>query len=146
MPSKVLAVQVPSKVLAVQVSSEVPAVQVPSEVLVPSEVPAVHVPSEVPAVQVPSVHVPSEVLSEVPAAVRLAETTAGASWGPWVFGMIQRSTDELRLVHVERCDEAALLPTIIRQAAPGTRITTAKLRPPHGEPSGKEYEEHIRSM
>ena len=36
--------------------------------------------------------------------------------------MIQRSTDELRLVHAERCDEAALPPTIIRQVAPGTRI------------------------
>lgn len=51
--------------------------------------------------------------------------------GPWVFGMIWKQRDgtqELRMFHVLRRDEATLRALIQRNVAPGTTITSDKWR------------------
>ena len=42
--------------------------------------------------------------------------------GSWAFRMLQRSTGELRLIHVPRRNEATLMPIILRHVAPGTQV------------------------
>ena len=44
--------------------------------------------------------------------------------GPWVFGMVEEDTDELRMFYVEKRDAATLIPLIMDNVEAGTLIVT----------------------